>query len=142
MAEQPPSPENEPNFVFGGARVISEANWSEYEAQGVRNVVDAIPPEDENALRDELERKGRSYGTGNLLLGDAFDQEASRPLHLKPGIGVYVTAEGRKRYQSQAGSKPKRPPVMLLPDGTAIVARPGVRFSMKHSPEAGTHDKR
>jgi hypothetical protein len=110
--------EDNPNFVFGGNRVISEANWVEYEARGVRNVVEAIPEDDDAALRDELARKGKDYGATNLLLGDAFDQEAGRPLQHKPGVGLYVTAEGAEEYHG-------RLPVLKLPDGRTFVLRKG-----------------
>jgi len=142
MPETPPAqpPEYNPNFVFGGNRVISEDNWAEYEAQGVRNLVDAIPEDDDTALRKELSLEGRFYRPGNLLLGDAFDAETGRPLRLKPGIGVYVTAEGREHFRlhfDKSSTRPAPPPVMVLPDGTSVVARPGVRATSSHP----QHDK-
>jgi hypothetical protein len=91
--------EHTPDFVFGGKRIVSEATWPEYEAQGVSNITAAIPEDDEKRLREELERRGRDYGAENLLLGDAFDVETGRPFHHKPGIGVYATAAGVERHR-------------------------------------------
>lgn len=113
----------EPDFVFGGKRVISEESWHDYEAQGVKNVTEVVPADDEKSLREELERRGRDYGAENLLLGDAFDVSTGRPLRHKPGIGVYTTAEGVERYSGHA-----HPTVLKLPDGQRIVARPGQRI--------------
>jgi hypothetical protein len=127
------SPGYRPDFVFGGNRVISEETWSDYEAQGVSNLIEAMPGNDEAALREELSRKGHFYGAGNLLLGDAFDADTGRPLRLKPGIGLYVTAEGREHFHRrfQSSTKSDSSPVMVLPDGTHIVPRPGVRVKAR-----------
>jgi hypothetical protein len=120
--------EYKPDFVFGGNRKISEENWLEYEAQGVHNLVESMSEEDEEALREELARDGYYYGTENLLLGDAFDVESGRPLRLKPGIGIYVTAQGREHYRQHfdESTSVQTAPVMILPDGTHIVAKKGV----------------
>lgn len=105
----------------------------EYEAQGVSNVVEAIPDDDETALRKELSLDGHFYGAENLLLGDAFDTDAGRPLRLKPGIGVYVTVEGREHFlhHFRSSAESASPPVMVLPDGRKIVARPGTQIKMR-----------
>lgn len=132
------SPEYRPDFVFGGNRKISEENWLEYEAQGARNVIESIPEEDEEALRKELEWGRRYYGAENILLGDAFDADAGRPLRLKPGIGIYVTAEGgeynRRHFGKSTSAPTKHPPVMILPDGSSVVARPGTKVKVQHKP--------
>lgn len=133
LQEQPP--EYNPNFVFGGNRVVSEENWAEYETQGVRNIVAAISEDDEAALRKALSADARLYLPENLLLGDAFDAEAGRPLRLKPGIGVYVTAEGQEHYHQRFGKPSATPPNLprlRLPDGTHTVPRPGAQIRIPH----------
>jgi hypothetical protein len=130
------TPEYDPNFVFGGKRIISEDNWPEYEAQGVGNVIDAIPEEDD-AIRRALSDKVRIYGDANILLGDAFDADAGRPLRHKPGIGIYATAQGiedgRHRYPDAVPHWLRQPPVLKMPDGRRIVARPGKRVKIRRS---------
>ncbi len=98
----------EPDFIFGGARIVSEANWAELQQQGVRNLVEAIPDDDDDALRDELKWKGLFYGGANLLLGDAFDKDAGRPLRNKPGLGLYTTPAGlEEARRNQFRKQPK-----------------------------------
>jgi hypothetical protein len=138
MNKTPEDPsEHNPNFVFGGNRVISEENWSEYEADGVSNLIEAIPDSDEIELRRELSRIGHFYGTENLLLGDAFDADTGRPLRLKPGVGMYVTTEGREhfRHHFQSAARPSHLPRLKLPDGTYAVARPGTKVKVVHRPK-------
>jgi len=113
--------EYEPNFLFGGQRVVSEANWEELKARGVRNIVPVIPEDDDKALRERLEESGRAYGVEHLLLGDAYDGEAGRPLRLKPGLGLYATAEGIEQSGTHHG-----PPILKL-GNRRRVARPGLR---------------
>jgi hypothetical protein len=129
--------EHNPNFVFGGNRIISEENWTEYEVKGVRNLVAAIPDDDEVALREELSADARLYLPENLLLGDAFDAEAGRPLRLKSGIGVYVTTAGQEYYRRHFGrpsATPANLPRLRLPDGTHTVPRPGTQIRIPHQP--------
>lgn len=130
-----PNAEDGPDFVFGGKRVISEDNWAEYEAQGVENVVEAVPEDDIDMLRDELAEKGSLYGVGNLLLGDAFDVDAGGPLRHKPGIGIYITSDGAAQREGRGAEasdqeQGHRPPILKLPDGRHIVARPGTHVEI------------
>lgn len=121
--------------MFGGKRADSEGSWAQYEAQGVRNLVAASADDDESALRDELSRGRRLYRPEKLLLGDAFDVESGRPLRLKSGVGVYVTAAGDEYYRQRFGERTSDAPQSNLPrlrlrDGSYTEPRPGARIDV------------
>jgi hypothetical protein len=114
----------EPDFVFGQRRVVTEENWAQYEAQGVSNVVEAAA--DGDALAQELERLGQEYEPSRVLVGDAFDAMSQKPLHLKPGIGLYLRPEAVGRAATV------RTPRLRLPDGTLIPYQPGTVLKVQH----------
>lgn len=131
--QQSPGAEDGPNFVFGGKRVVSEENWAQYQAEGVVNIVDSLDEGEVQKFRESLAREAEGIGPENLLLGDAYDREAGRPLRYKPGVGVYATAAGLEREQAlaRAGRLHGRP-VVVLPDGRHLVARPGAVLRVRH----------
>jgi hypothetical protein len=97
-------PSYEPDFVLPRQGVIREDNWPEFAAQGFRPVT----PNTDYARR--------VFGVEHVYTGDAFDYDEQRPLRHKPGIGVYVDAEGlelarerRARRKSQSSSEPGPP---------------------------------
>ncbi|HEV7944018.1 MAG TPA: hypothetical protein VGP17_14610 [Solirubrobacteraceae bacterium] len=83
------SPTYEPNFELPHHGVIREDNWPEYEAKGF-NII-------ENSLgsTSELNAAQAVFGVEHVYTGDAWDEGEGRPLHHKPGTGIYTNAEGR-----------------------------------------------
>lgn len=79
---QPDRSEGEQSFVMPRHGVIREDNWAEYEAQGFQ----AVP--------EPLGFAQHIYGTPNVYTGDEYDWDAERPLHHKPGVGVYTNPAG------------------------------------------------
>jgi hypothetical protein len=126
--QQSPAAEDRPNFVFGGNRVVSEENWAQYQAEGVVSIIDALDEGDLEQFRATLAKEVEGIGVENLLLGDAFDRDAGRPLRHKPGVGVYATAAGIEREEAlvKAGRLRERP-FIVLPDGRHVVAQQGAR---------------
>jgi hypothetical protein len=79
---------NEPDFVLPNHDVIREDNWTEYAAQGFEAFVGHNPGSVELRFVQGL------YGVRHVYTGDAWDETEQRPLHHKPGIGIYVDPEG------------------------------------------------
>jgi hypothetical protein len=77
-----------PDFELPYRDVVHEDNWSEFEAKGLEPIGDDIES------RADAMRK--IFGTHHVYTGDAWDEDAGRPLGNKPGGSVYVSAEGRK----------------------------------------------
>jgi len=121
----PPSESNEPDFLFGGNRVVSEAEWEQLHASGIENVYESLDEADTEQFRRVLAREREIFGAENVLLGDAFDAKSGRPLRHKPGTGVYATPEGLEREQELAKQgKLGHLATMVLPDGRIVVVRP------------------
>ncbi|MGD0197232.1 MAG: hypothetical protein ABSC56_04915 [Solirubrobacteraceae bacterium] len=80
-------------YVFPNLDAVTEDNWQELVAQGVTVLDPCI--EDEPLFKASLTLLQSTWGTGNVLTGDAFDEEEQRPLRLKPGRGIYVRREGQ-----------------------------------------------
>lgn len=97
----------DPNFVLSHRDAIHEDNWPEYEVQGFFWAL-GIPPTDEprqdHATMLFLNLAQEIYGVENVYTGDAWSVADSRPLHHKPGMGIYVHPNGREHdAQRQAG---------------------------------------
>jgi hypothetical protein len=85
-----------PEFVLPHRKAVTEANWAEWEAKGVRPLPPFEAVIDANLAGDFDAAQGLA-GIENVWTGDAFDLEAGRPLADKPGTGIYVTEEGIQR---------------------------------------------
>jgi hypothetical protein len=88
----------EPDFVLSHRDVIHEGNWPDYEAQGFfrgfsLDHIDSLAHDD--ILIGILNLAKDLYGTENVYTGDAWSNEDGRPLHHKPGVGIYVHPNGR-----------------------------------------------
>jgi hypothetical protein len=90
-----PSPkqsgEYEQGFVFPRQGVINEGNWEEFEARGFQALIYDVP---DSSLRYWLNLCQRTHGATNVYTGDAYDPAEGRPLHNKPGNGIYASPEG------------------------------------------------
>lgn len=84
--------EYEPNFLFR-EKTILEANWADWQARGFSPERDISG---DDVVGDALEIATEFYGLGNVLVGDAWDDGAQRPLRLKPGATLYVNEAGRE----------------------------------------------
>jgi hypothetical protein len=101
-----------PNFEMPHHDAIHEDNWAEYQAKGFEPVSDV--------KAEHLDAMQNIYGAHNLYTGDAYDDDAGRPLRHKPGGSIYTSPEGlrhaaemRRRHeenehghQTQSGSDP------------------------------------
>lgn len=85
-------------FTLPNIDAVKEANWQEMSAQGVRVVDECLTTE--RSMRVALKFAQAMWGTQNVLTGDAFDEKEQRPLHLKPGRGVYIRAEGLAYHET------------------------------------------
>lgn len=128
--------EHGPDYVFGGNRGVSEDTWPSHEMAGVENVIEALPEDDPEALREALAVEGHFYGSEHLMLGDAFDQASQRPLRHKPGIGMYTTRAGAVRRESilrtrsEDSGNLRVSPILKLGSRTVAMAA-GDRISIK-----------
>jgi hypothetical protein len=79
----------EPNFVLPNHDVIHEDNWEEFRAKGF------VPTGAPTDIAAEI------VGIQNVYTGDAWDNEAVRPLRHKAGKGeyAYLGPEAAKRKQ-------------------------------------------
>lgn len=78
--------EHTPDFEMPHYDAVHEDNWAEYQAKGFEPV-SGVEIEHLDAMRN-------IYGRHNLYTGDAYDDEAGRPLRHKPGASIYVSPEG------------------------------------------------
>ncbi len=93
-----PEAESEPNFELPNRGAISEDNWEEYKALGFDVLHSAVS---EEALAGKLQTSEGTYGATNVFTGDAFDEDADRPLRHKPGVGVYISPAGEEFSRQQ-----------------------------------------
>ena len=84
-------PAHEPDFELPRYRVIREDNWPEYQARGFQPVKNATQAEAVRALSSAEFHYG---GDEHVSAGDAWDEAEERPLHHKPGIGIYADPQG------------------------------------------------
>jgi hypothetical protein len=89
--EHSTTPSN-PNFTLPKRDAVSEGNWTEYESRGYRPLVEGAVSD--KGLTHMIDSAQHFYGTENVVTGDAYDLEAGRPLHHKPGRSIYVSPEG------------------------------------------------
>jgi hypothetical protein len=80
MSEQPVDSGSEQAHEH---HVIREDNWPEYEARGFFHLA-----------RGTYEEAQASLGAANVYIGDAWDDEAGRPLRHKPGTSFYSNDDG------------------------------------------------
>lgn len=78
MTEQRPAAEAQPE-----EHIIREDNWFDYQARGFFRL--------RSGTREELEAW---LGVENVYPGDAWDEEAGRPLRHKPGTSYYSNEDG------------------------------------------------
>jgi hypothetical protein len=81
-------PDRTPNFELPLHGVISEDNWPEYEAKGFKPISTIL-----GTVRT-LDYAQSHYGVEHVYTGDAYDDDAQRPLRHKPGTGIYVDPDG------------------------------------------------
>lgn len=93
----------EPNFVLPHREVVREDNWAEYEVGGFSVLWESIDPEDSLGLVSVARHE---FGMANVFTGDAYDNDAGRPLRHKPGMGVYVSPDGVAYRAAQRANKP------------------------------------
>lgn len=84
------SESNGPNFQFESGGLVTESNWEEEMRAGTRNLFPFVDTHDDAYLDGVLAGLRKAFGKENVLLGDAFDENEQRPLHHKPGVGVYL----------------------------------------------------
>jgi hypothetical protein len=98
----------DPNFEFHHD-VIREDNWTEYEARGFTPDAGRRVINQRDILREVQVSRG-VFGLHNVYTGDAWDDEAGRPLRHKPGKSVYIDVQGRladkKASSHQSDSDP------------------------------------
>lgn len=100
-------PEYEPDFTLPKIDAITEENWPEYEARGFEpRSAHALDPEKGKWSALELARD--FYGIEHVYTGDAFDEQAGRPLRHKPGKSVYVSPEGMEGYRQRSADAEAR----------------------------------
>jgi hypothetical protein len=90
VSNSPATPENNdyvPDFELH-RDVVSEGNWLEYEAKGFSEF---MPYTNE----DDLSFARNVCGIEHVYTGDAYDDDAGRPLRHKPGRSIYVDPQGR-----------------------------------------------
>jgi hypothetical protein len=88
----------EPDFVLSHRDVIHEENWPEYETQGFFmgfNVDHIDEASQDDVLVGLFNAAKATWGVENVYTGDAWSDEDGRPLHHKPGVGIYVHPDGR-----------------------------------------------
>jgi hypothetical protein len=73
-----------PNFILPRHGVITQDNWPIFAAMGF------IPLPEWSSLN----LVQALCGVEHVYTGDAYDREAGRPSHDKPGICIYADAEG------------------------------------------------
>ena len=94
----PGIPSEEQEFILPNLEAVHEDNWQELAAQGVTVLESCIS---DNDLPVYLQFCQATWGTPNVLTGDAFDEDAQRPLRLRPGHGLYVRPEGWQYYRER-----------------------------------------
>lgn len=81
------------------SRVVTEANWQEQFASGVRFLADQLDLD--TAEGQEYLRKFQDeFGPEHVVLGSPYDMDEWRPLDHKPGVGIYVTGEGLEKQRA------------------------------------------
>jgi hypothetical protein len=81
------APQGGEDFALPNHDAVREDNWQEMVEQNVKVLIDCV------ALEELPKRMGTMqglWGVEHILTGDAFDETEQRPLHLKPGRGIYV----------------------------------------------------
>jgi hypothetical protein len=113
MPDREPAPDgtSDPNFVLVRINAIHEDNWPEYEAQGFVPLKPIDRPDPDPTAFGELDITRSVHGDANIYTGDAWDEQAGRPLRHKPGGTMYlrmeaeedptVSAEMRKWYRER-----------------------------------------
>jgi hypothetical protein len=92
------SSDYQPDFELPHYGAVREDNWEEYKAKGFSVLWSGL--KEETGLLPNLLRSAEiEHGVENVFTGDAYDYDAERPLHHKPGIAIYVSPEGRKRAE-------------------------------------------
>lgn len=83
--------------------VIREDNWAEYKARGFQPLwnTDQTSPNSDDFAQS-------LYGIAHVFTGDAYDDEAGKPLRHKPGIGIYVNPDGLRFYAEQERKEEER----------------------------------
>lgn len=82
------APDYAPDFELSHHGVIREDNWPQYKAKGF------MPLSGDASSPRSLWYAQVHYGVQHVYTGDAYDDEAERPLRHKPGLGLYVDPEG------------------------------------------------
>jgi hypothetical protein len=125
---EPSESDYSPDFVFPHHDAITETNWPEWTARGIRPVagLEVVSDQDLPRLLKMMQGLG---GVEHVYTGDAFDLAEGRPLANKPGTGIYATEEAirrqveakqdllrtaaeireEKRQQDQADAEPEGP---------------------------------
>jgi hypothetical protein len=95
--------DHQPNFELPRYGVVREDNWEEFRAKGYSVVFSDLDGDETRISASSiLAAEESNYGVENVLTGDAYDYEADRPLRHKPGIGIYVSPEGREHAAKRA----------------------------------------
>jgi hypothetical protein len=74
-----------PDFELPRHGAIREDNWAQFQARGFRPVIGGL------GFAQVI------YGVEHVYTGDPYDYMEERPLHHRPGIGVYADPDGLTR---------------------------------------------
>lgn len=98
LEDAPSQPGSEPNeqnvdFVLPHRDAIREDNWPEWQARGIEVKVDSLPADKVEKMYTILQSR---YGADHVYTGDAYDDATGKPLHSKPGRGIYIDHGGHR----------------------------------------------